>query len=153
MHYPILIVDDEPQIRRLIGLLLSEQGLTVLEASDGVSALRTVREASGKISLLLTDVHMDKMDGIQLAREVNHTFPSIPIICMSAIPADMLGRELTDIAFIQKPFSPAVLTTAIHRALAGGVPGSTGASASPHGVCDAEARKEGLCGPNGLFLY
>jgi CheY-like chemotaxis protein len=120
MAYPILIVDDEPQIRGLIRFLLSEQGLATLEAPDGAAALGIVQGNAGKISVLLTDIHMHKMNGIELAQAVSQAFPAIPIILMSAFPAEMLVREVPGRAFLQKPFLPAVLIGAVNEALANG---------------------------------
>jgi CheY-like chemotaxis protein len=119
MTGPVLLVDDDPQIRMLVKSLLCEQGLSTIEAVDGESALAALYEAGGKIALLLTDVHMSKMNGIELARAVSAAYPAIPILFMSsAAPVEMLPCEVSTSAFILKPFSPALLTATVHGLLA-----------------------------------
>jgi two-component system OmpR family response regulator len=119
MTGPVLLVDDDPQIRMLVKSLLWEQGLSTIEAADGESALAALYEAGGKIALLLTDVYMGKMNGIELARAVSAAYPAIPILFMSsAAPADMVGCEAPASAFILKPFSAEHLTAVVTKALA-----------------------------------
>jgi CheY-like chemotaxis protein len=115
---PVLLVDDEPQIRMLVKSVLWEQGLSTIEAADGESALAAVHEAGGKIALLLTDVQMGQMSGIELALRVVREFPTIPVVFMSAwaLPSELSGQILHS-AFLQKPFSAARLTAAVRDAL------------------------------------
>jgi DNA-binding NtrC family response regulator len=114
---PVLLVDDDPQIRNLIKSFLSSQGLSTIEAVDGETALAAVHEAGGQIALLLTDVYMGKMNGIELAQAVNAAFPVIPVLFMSGTPVEMLPWEVRSNAFIQKPFSAARLTAAVQGVL------------------------------------
>ena len=70
----------------------------------GESALAAVYEASGKIALLITDVYLGRMNGIELARAVRAAYPAIPVIFMSsAAPAETLPCEVPTSAFILKP--------------------------------------------------
>jgi two-component system, OmpR family, response regulator len=119
MTGPVLLVDDDPQIRLLVKSLLWEQGLSTIEAADGESALAALHEADGKIALVLTDVYMGKMNGIELARAVSAAYPAIPILFMSSAAAvEMLPCEVPTSAFILKPFSAALLTATVHGLLA-----------------------------------
>ena len=64
----LLIVDDEPQIRSMVKLLLSRSGFQTIEARDGRSALDALRRNAGEISALVTDIEMVGMSGVELAK-------------------------------------------------------------------------------------
>jgi CheY-like chemotaxis protein len=91
----ILVVDDEPNIRQCLGLLLMASGYDVAEAENGVSALshldRTVPD------LIVTDLNMPQMSGIELISHVRSRFPSVSIVAMSgdyqgeAVPAGIVA--------------------------------------------------------------
>ncbi len=105
---PILIVDDDPQIRLLINKLLARQGFQVIEAHDGCSALAALRKSGGAVGALLTDIEMAGMSGIDLARRMASEFPTIPILMMSAsdISEEALRCAVPRYAlFVRKPFN------------------------------------------------
>ncbi len=77
----ILIIDDEPQIRSMIRLILERTGYTVLEATDGVEGLRLFREKAA--DLIITDLIMPNKDGIGLIIELKKQYPDVKIIAMS----------------------------------------------------------------------
>ena len=86
---PVLVVDDDAQIRLLVRMLLSKQGFETIEASDGCSAFATARKIDGEISLLLTDINMpgSLVNGVELAGAVKSEFPEIPILFVSSEPS------------------------------------------------------------------
>jgi two-component system cell cycle sensor histidine kinase/response regulator CckA len=87
---------------------LRNKGYTVLEANSGEAALAQVREYSGVIDVLVSDVVMPNMDGPTLAEKVRETLPGIKIIFISGYAEDALRRDLdrhSDINFLPKPFS------------------------------------------------
>ncbi len=102
--YRVLVVDDEPQIRRVLRLALSSQGFDLRVAADGESALDTLRDWPA--DLLITDLSMPGMDGLDLCRRVRETH-TIPIIVLS-----VKGEERTKVAaldagaddYVTKPF-------------------------------------------------
>jgi YesN/AraC family two-component response regulator len=77
----ILIIDDEPQIRSMIRLILERAGYAVIEAADGVEGIRRFRETS--VNLIITDLIMPNKDGIGMIIELKKEFPGIKIIAMS----------------------------------------------------------------------
>ena len=77
----ILIIDDEPQIRSMIRLILERSGYTVIEASDGIEGLRRFREKPA--DLIITDLIMPNKDGIGLIIELKKEFPDVKIVAMS----------------------------------------------------------------------
>jgi CheY-like chemotaxis protein len=85
---PVLVVDDEPQIRLLVKTLLLKEGLESIEASNGCCALATAEKIHGEISLLLTDINMpgSPVNGVELAGAVKSEFPEIPILFVSSEP-------------------------------------------------------------------
>jgi DNA-binding NtrC family response regulator len=105
---PVLVVDDDGQIRLLVRTLLSKQGFETIEASDGCSAFVTTRKINGEISLLLTDINMpgSLVNGVELAGAVKSEFPEIPILFVSSEPSSApdLNIVAPDNVFLKKPF-------------------------------------------------
>src|SRR5580700_11689297 len=114
-HLPVLIGDDEPQMRSLMRAVLSKAGFQVLEAANGARALSTVQAHNGAISIMVSDYFMPGMNGGTLAGHVKEQFPTIPILLVSsdANACDCLSGD----AFLAKPFVPSVLIDAVRRLL------------------------------------
>lgn len=117
----VLLVEDEPSVRKMISFVLCREGYTVMEASDGVEALKLSREhASQEIHLLLTDVGLPNMDGITLSGKFGALRPGARVLLMSGyvhdIPADSAGLPNV-IGFLPKPFTPGILATTVRKAL------------------------------------
>jgi len=119
----VLLVEDEPAVRRLSHRVLERVGYRVLQARDGRDALRVMDEHDGALHLLLTDMVMPNMGGRELARRVRAARPGTRILFMSGYTDEPVqgAREADDLesAFIQKPFSPEELTRRIRAALDG----------------------------------
>ena len=118
----ILLVEDEAAVRMMANRLLQRRGYRVLMAEDGEAALRHVDENAGGIDLLLTDMTMPRMSGLDLATRIAGRCPGLPIVFMSGytedpVPAGHIGESPT--TFIQKPFSLDVLASAVRQALDG----------------------------------
>ena len=77
----ILIIDDEPQIRSMIRLVLERAGYSVMEAADGVEGIRRFHE--NPANLIITDLIMPNKDGIGMIIELKKEFPDVKIIAMS----------------------------------------------------------------------
>jgi CheY-like chemotaxis protein len=82
----ILYVDDEPFMREVISLGLRRSGFEVVTASGGVAALDLLENSVLPISILMTDLSMPGMDGVQLAGRVKGRWPDLPIIAFSGDP-------------------------------------------------------------------
>jgi DNA-binding response OmpR family regulator len=101
----ILVVDDNLEFRGFAQMFLEKAGYTVVTAPDGVEALRFYREHQSSIMLLLTDITMPNMNGLELASCVLEIDSRLPVLVMSgAARADYRGLEN-----IAKPFRPAEL--------------------------------------------
>jgi DNA-binding response OmpR family regulator len=115
----VLLADDETMIRDMTARTLRDQGFEVLTASSGDEALRLAREKSGAIDLLVTDLVMPEMSGIELARRLGAKIPGLRVLFMSgygnAALATHRGRPPE---FLRKPFTPTELLARV-RALLG----------------------------------
>ena len=114
----ILVVEDEEGVRRGVQRILRHAGYQVLVAADPAQALSIAEEYGGHIDLLLTDVIMPMMTGVQLAERVVHMRPGIKVLYMSGharegLDAAYRAREAFE--FLQKPFTrEAMLTKVAH---------------------------------------
>ncbi len=116
----ILLVEDEPLVRRLAAAVLQEDGYRVLEASDGPDGLRRAAHHNGPIHLLLTDVVMPRMSGRELADRIASQYPATRILFMSAhSEEDIAHHGVLDagFAFLPKPFTPEVLSMKVREVL------------------------------------
>ncbi|MGV3719621.1 MAG: PAS domain S-box protein, partial [Actinomycetota bacterium] len=116
----ILLTEDDPMVRGMVQILLTQCGYQVLEAMQGEEALRIAEAHEGPIHLLLTDVVMPIMSGRELAQALREVRPETPVLYMSGYTDDaMLRHGVTDagVELIQKPFSPLTLMERIRRLL------------------------------------
>lgn len=116
----ILLVEDDPGVRRLAHILLQNAGYTVVEARDGVEALAISRALTGEVDLLLTDVVMPGMSGPELARVLMAERPGLDVVLMSGYTADLLGSiDSPDagLRLLRKPFMQSSLVRAVRSAL------------------------------------
>ena len=115
----ILLVDDEPQVRRMLKVCLESAGFGVIEAEGGLKALEIVEQmGSGAVDLLVTDIEMPDMDGITLAERCKRRVPDLPVVAISAFTGKALAAVGSWVdAFIQKPFAPRVLLETVAKVL------------------------------------
>ena len=111
MSPTILVVDDDATLRCLLAIALEDTGYQVEEAHDGIQALAQLESCWP--DLILTDLRMPRLDGIELARLLTPHTPPVPLILMSAgpLPPDC------SLPFIRKPFEIAALLTLMARTL------------------------------------
>ena len=117
----ILVVDDDPEVLALAVDILEMARYTVLSAADPRHALRLVRTHAEPIHLLLTDVVMPLMNGLQLAAEVRALRPEVKILLMSAYRTKEIEEYRTRLApgglFLDKPFTVSALEGAVRAVL------------------------------------
>jgi len=116
----ILIVEDEVSILKMIKRMLEILGYTVLEASDPFEALEIARNYIGTIHLLITDVIMPKMNGVDLSKLVSAIHPKIKTIYTSGYSADVLLKHainISDVNYLKKPVSFATLASTVRTVL------------------------------------
>jgi putative two-component system response regulator len=113
----ILVVDDDYQVLKTLLLLLSEEGLLVVPANNAAEALVLLEERN--VQVVLTDIRMPGMDGIELAGKIHERNPDLPVLIMTAyaeveVAVSALKRGVFD--FIYKPFNHNLLIHAINKA-------------------------------------
>jgi two-component system response regulator HydG len=118
----ILVVDDEAGLRTSLAANLELEGYQVVEAGDGPTALALVRESS--FDLVITDVRMPGMSGVDVFREIRKTLPDLPVVLMTAyavekLLSDALGEGVY--AVLAKPFAVDHVLELIAHVVAGPV--------------------------------
>ena len=117
----ILLVEDEPEVRMVTSVVLERHGYQVLEAGDGVEALRIWERHAGSIDLLLTDIVMPEgISGQELAGRLRERRPKLPVIFTRGYSPEIAGRELTlkpGQNFIPKPSRPQELLETVRHCL------------------------------------
>jgi PAS domain S-box-containing protein len=115
----ILLVEDEPSVRRLTANLLRDYGYAVLEVGRAEEALNVARAAPRRIDLVLTDVVMPGMSGPQLVAQLTAQGTATRALYMSGYSdvADRAGLSLADFSILQKPFTPEGLSRRVREAL------------------------------------
>jgi two-component system, cell cycle sensor histidine kinase and response regulator CckA len=117
----VLVSEDENEIRELISMLFNVEGYTVLQASDGQTALDLVREHKDSILLLVTDLGLPKLGGLELIKEARRIIPSLKVIAASGFGHANVRAELRNVGveeFFPKPFLPLDLLETAKRLLA-----------------------------------
>jgi PAS domain S-box-containing protein len=116
----VLLAEDDEIMRSLTGQILKEHGYTVVEASDGKSALEAVQSHAGSIDLLLTDVIMRRMGGPELVDRLSATHPGLKVIYMSGYTGELMANRETlqpGATLLEKPFTRNALLSLINTTL------------------------------------
>ncbi len=116
----ILLVEDETQVRAALARILRERGYSVLEASNGVEALGLPPAAIGSADLLMTDLMMPGMGGIELAAAVKSRRPALPILYISGYSEQLVAARENlgaDSLFVQKPVDSSAMLLAVRKLL------------------------------------
>jgi two-component system, OmpR family, response regulator len=115
----VLVVDDEAMLRHLLSRTLSEAGFDVVEAENGEAALRAASRCRASLTLVVTDISMPVMGGIEFARQFRPLYPRVPILFITGREADSRpGPGLTEDDLLLKPFGPDDLLSTVSRILA-----------------------------------
>ena len=113
----ILLAEDEPGVRKYTRKILERSGYKILEATNGAEALSVARSHPGTIHLLLTDIIMPMMGGVELTEKFNAEFPGIPVLFMSAYTDQIIRHWNVLSAYIQKPYNLSDLLTQVRELL------------------------------------
>jgi len=113
----ILVVDDDPTIRDVIGFAVEKAGFPTAFANDGLAALTAIR--SEAFDLIVLDIGLPEMDGLAVCREVRR-FSDVPILFLTALDDEIdriVGMEIGADDYVTKPFSPRELVARIRAIL------------------------------------
>jgi PAS domain S-box-containing protein len=116
----ILLAEDDSTVRALTRRVLETCGYTVLEAAHGGEAIRLAEKHAGPVHLLVSDVVMPEMGGRRLAERIVALKPGIKVLCFSGYTADAVVRHgvlESEVAFLQKPFTPSMLARKVREVL------------------------------------
>jgi hypothetical protein len=118
----ILVIDDEPSVRAVAARILTRGGFDVWQAASGSEALELVAR-QGPPSVVVTDLMMAGMDGVEVARRLQEQRPGLPVVLMSGVSAQEVDRQtraLPGHSLLEKPFVAGQLLEAIAAAMARG---------------------------------
>jgi two-component system cell cycle sensor histidine kinase/response regulator CckA len=117
----IMVVEDNPMVRRSIEATLRGLGYDVLSTASAEECIESVRQSASGIDLLITDVVLPRMSGRQLIDRLQAFLPELPVLFMSGYDRLAFGRQDPVPAehFLQKPFDCEELSAAVARAMAG----------------------------------
>jgi CheY-like chemotaxis protein len=114
----VLVVDDEPGVRLLVCRMLAQGGYGTCEAADGAEALASLR-AGLAVDLVLSDVAMPQLNGVQLLEALSVSHPDLPVLLISGYAVeDLIARGIAaPCGILMKPFTPERLLDAVRRCL------------------------------------
>jgi DNA-binding NtrC family response regulator len=116
----VLVCDDDDGVRKLLVDILAFRAYRILEAHDGRHALHVARSYPGPIQLLITDVVMPQLGGVELAKQLRDLHPDLGVLYLSGYPEqpEVLSLALGHrTQFLAKPFLPSDLTSAVSSML------------------------------------
>jgi CheY-like chemotaxis protein len=117
----VLVVDDEPTVRRFARRVLAEQGYEVHEAADGAEALDMVRATFDRLDVVVSDIVMPKLNGVELLHRLAIVRPQLPVILMSGYAGPQLTERGIEApcSILAKPFSAESLVAEVRRCIRG----------------------------------
>jgi two-component system cell cycle sensor histidine kinase/response regulator CckA len=115
----VLVVDDEPTVRLLACRVLREAGYGVDEAADGEDALALIRSGAADPSVVVSDIVMPRMNGVELLQWLSLERPRLPVILMSGYGTDQLTQRgiVCPCGILAKPFPTELLLAEVRRCL------------------------------------
>jgi len=118
----VLVVDDEPDVRKVVRMTLEKAGYDVLEAEDGEKAIEEIKKGEHSIllNLIITDIRMPNMNGIDVLNYYRQEWPSVPLIVLTGFPdldmaIAMLQHGVVD--YLVKPVEAEKLRSSVAQAL------------------------------------
>jgi two-component system cell cycle sensor histidine kinase/response regulator CckA len=115
----ILVVDDEATVRSVCARILQHAGYRTDEAEDGAAALALVQASHELLDLVVSDVVMPRMNGVELLEALSISHPKLPVLLMSAYSVETLRERgiAAPCAILVKPFTPQKLLAEVRRCL------------------------------------
>jgi len=120
----ILLVEDEVRLREVLRMGLVALGFQVLEAGDGRQALEVLAATGQSVSIVVTDILMPGMDGLELASQLDQRFPGLPILVITGWPDPFCKWDGLPLPLLMKPFRLRELVGRIRHLLNGKLTGS-----------------------------
>ncbi len=118
MEKRILMIDDDPHMHRIVGIYLKNKAFKIVNVQSARFALHKLQEEH--FDLILSDIQMPGMDGIELIKTIRAKFPNLPVIVLSAFDTDKFKddfKTFEHLEIIAKPFDQDTLLRIIERSL------------------------------------
>lgn len=115
----LLYVEDNPQIAEITCLMLEDLGLQIVQASSAEEALKLAEEEVSPFDIVLTDIVMPGLSGVQLARRLNRRWPELPIVLVSGYSDELALGYGSQYELLRKPFTRGALLDCLQRHLDG----------------------------------
>jgi CheY-like chemotaxis protein len=117
----ILVVDDDPGVQKLVRRALSHRGFQIVAASDGLEGINAFEQHRDTIRLVLMDMTMPRMSGVEALREIRTRGGTSPILLSTGYDVGAMGSQTQEFSgVLEKPYDVQDLWAAIERALAAG---------------------------------
>ena len=115
----VLVVDDETAVRRFAARVLQREGYQVVEATDGKEALETVRVGGVSFEVVVSDIVMPRLNGVELMQALSESHPTLPVILMSGYATAALSELgiATPCSILTKPFPADRLLAEVQRCI------------------------------------
>jgi two-component system cell cycle sensor histidine kinase/response regulator CckA len=115
----VLVVEDQETVRRYIARILERAGFAVHQAGDGVEALELIEQGTTPIELVVSDIMMPRLNGVEFLKALSVTHADVPVILMSAYARAELAQMgvVSPCGVIPKPFLPERLLQEVHRCM------------------------------------
>jgi two-component system cell cycle sensor histidine kinase/response regulator CckA len=116
----VLVVEDQPALLRLISVCLGKRGYTVLAAEDGTEAIRILQNNPGHIDLVVSDIMMPRLNGLELLKKATLLRPEMRFLFISGYAEDTIGQTTHlphDAGYLEKPFLPIELARKVRALL------------------------------------
>lgn len=113
----VLVVDDETAVRRFAARVLEREGYTVVEARDGIEALELLTQSDRAVEVVVSDIVMPRLNGVELMQTLATSHPDLPVILMSGYASGALAELgiAAPCAIIPKPFPSDRLLEEVRR--------------------------------------
>ena len=118
----ILIVDDEPDIRKVVRMTLEKAGYQVIEAEDGKQAIEVIRKEEHALTLdmIITDIRMPNMNGLDVINYYRNEWPSVPLVVLTGFPDIDMATGLLQygvVDYLVKPVEAGKLRASVSKAM------------------------------------
>lgn len=119
----VLVIDDEPEVRKIVHLALEKNGYDVVEAEDGEKAIEVIRSGDNPLltDVIICDVRMPKINGVEAVAFFREQFPSVPIIVLTGYPDMQLATSFIKqgvMEYLVKPVEKEKLVETVDKAMA-----------------------------------
>ena len=119
----VLVIDDEPEVRKIVHLALEKNGYDVVEAEDGEKAIEAIRSGDNPLltDVIICDVRMPKINGVEAVAFFREQFPSVPIIVLTGYPDMQLATSFIKqgvMEYLVKPVEKEKLLDTVDKAIA-----------------------------------